>query len=209
MILAFIAAVVATIGDFILLAAANSGNPAFSSVPVPSDSVLLIGTYLGLLAIPCYAFGYEAAASLLDDRHATVFLRAGVIGAVLGGTTHALTGLALHLGRRSSVTGTDFAAVLAPAAAYLVPIWIILALTSMVAGYLFAVGVLHERSSLPRWLAPASPIVLTLVIALLAIPSTFGREIIVPAAPNLSHILFFGLLAVLPEARLSVARRAL
>jgi hypothetical protein len=208
-IVALVAAVVASIGDFILLAAANAGNAAFDWIPTPSDRALLIGTYLGLLTIPCYAFGYRTAAHKLEDAYGRWFLRLGLAAAVLGGTTHALTGLTIHLGRAKGLSGSDFAAVLAPAGTYLVPIWVMLAMAAIAASYFFAAGVLRGRSSLPRWTAPANPIVLILAISLLAAPFAFGRVFVVPAAPNLAHVLFFGILVVLPHRDPTAMQRTL
>jgi len=196
-IIALIAAAVASIGDFILLAAANAGNAALAWVPAPSDGVLLVGTYLGLLAIPCYALGYLDAARRLDDAHGRPLRHLGTVIAVLGGTTHALTGLAIHLQRGKDLAGADFAAVLEPAGTYLAPIWMILAAASILAGYYFTAGVLSGGSSLPTWTAPANPIALTLAISLVTAPFTFGAAFLVPAAPNLSHVIFFGMLAFL------------
>ena len=48
---------------------------------------------------------------------------------------------------------------------------------------------------LPRWLAFANPALLTLGIVFLGAASAVGRAFLVPAAPNVAHVVFFVLAA--------------
>lgn len=192
---ALIASILAVAGDVILIAAANAGQPDVAWVPVPSDAVLVLGTYIGLLAIPCYALGYRDAGLRLDSRYGQPLARFGTAGAVLGGTTHALSGLAIHVERTSGMTGGDFATVVARQSAYLGPIWILVTILSVAAAYFFTAGVIRGRSSLPAWMAAANPLFVTLAVSLLSMPCAFGRLFLIPMAPNLSHVVFFALLA--------------
>jgi hypothetical protein len=64
-----VAAIAATAGDLLLLAASNAGRPGFEWLPAPSEPALWIGTYLGVLAIPCYGLGYREVARRLSAPH--------------------------------------------------------------------------------------------------------------------------------------------
>ena len=193
--IALVAAIAATAGDLLLLATASAGRPGFEWLPAPSESALLVGTYLGVLAIPCYGLGYRDVARHLSPPYRGVVAALGVAGGVLGGTTHGLTGLAIHVASTGGMTGIDPVTMLARYGAYLLPLWALISVGLVIGSTAFAVGVARGRSSLPRWMALANPWFVTLAIVLAGTPSVIGRTFLVPAAPNVAHVVFFALAA--------------
>jgi hypothetical protein len=202
-----VAAVAATVGDLLLLATSNATRPGFAWLPAPSATVLLIGTYLGVLAIPCYGVGYRAIAARFAEPYRRWIGALGIAGGVLGGTTHGLTGLAIHVEQTSGAGGVDPFTVVARYGAYLLPLWATVAGASLVGSTLYVVGILARRSALPRWTALANPAVLTLALVLVGAASPGGRAFLVPAAPNVAHVVFFALLTA-PRVRAASRRTA-
>jgi len=188
-----VAAIAATAGDLLLLATSNATRPGFEWLPAPSETLLLVGTYLGVVAIPCYGLGYRDVAARFEPPYRPWLVALGVAGAVLGGTTHGLTGLVIHVEQTGGMGGVDPITVVARHGAYLLPLWAAIAVVTILGSAVFATGVLGGRSSFPRWMALANPAVLTLVLVLVGAASETGRAFLVPAAPNVAHIVFFGL----------------
>ncbi|MDH4017005.1 MAG: hypothetical protein OEV20_06680, partial [Actinomycetota bacterium] len=96
--LAAIAAVLASLGDLLLLYFANAQRPELG-LPAIGSVWLLGGGVLGALAIPFYGLGYRAASRLLTEpgpASARVITVAGVAIGLIGGLIHALT--ALYIG---------------------------------------------------------------------------------------------------------------
>jgi hypothetical protein len=60
----------------------------------------------------------------------------------------------------------------------------------IVAGAIAWSGLLRPRP-ISVWLASFNPVVITLLIGAFGAATQFGRSYLVPAAPNLAHILFF------------------
>jgi hypothetical protein len=194
-----VAAIAATIGDFLLLATANATRPGFEWLPAPSEPALWVGTYLGVLAIPCYGLGYRDVARGLPAPHRAVVTSLGVAGGVLGGTTHGLTGLAIHVESAGGM-GLDPVALLGRYGAYLLPLWALVGAGLVVGSAAFALGVGSGRPSFPRWMALANPAVLTLAVVFAGTASDTGRAFLVPAAPNVAHVAFFALAAATSNA---------
>ena len=189
-----VAAIAATAGDFLLLATANAGRPGFEWLPAPSEPALWIGTYLGVLAIPCYGLGYRSVARGLPPRDGRVVAALGVAGGVVGGTTHGLTGLALHVESAGGM-GFDPVTFSARYGSYLAPLWALIGILLLIGSSAFALGVARGRSSFPRGLTLANPLCVTSAIVFAAAPSEIFRPFLVPAAPNIAHVVFFGLAA--------------
>ena len=199
-----LAAVAATVGDLLLLATSNAARPGFEWLPTPSAGLLLTGTYLGVLAIPCYALGYRDVAARFEPPHRRWIAGLGAVGAVLGGTTHGLTGLVIHVEQTGGMGAVDPITVVARYGAFLLPLWSGIGLVTVVGSVVFAIGVLTGRSSLPRWVAFANPAQVVVAFVVLGSMSPTGRAFLVPAAPNVAHVVFFALAA----ARVPAPRRA-
>lgn len=187
------AALAGTLGDILLLATSNAGRPGFEWLPAASETVLVVGTYLGIVAIPCYGLGYRTVAARFTPSYARWIAALGMAGGVLGGTIHGLTGLVIHVERTSGAAGVDPITVVARYGAYLFPLWTVVGGLLLLGSIVFAAGVLAGRASLPRWTALAGPAPLTVALAVVGSWSMVGRAFLVPAAPNLAHVVFFAL----------------
>src|SRR5262249_3103767 len=106
-------ALVATASDLILLYVVNSRRPELYLPTLPPSALWLGGT-LGVLAIPFYAVGYQAAGRALAPLQpgAARFVRvAGVLLALLGALIHGLTTVRLAADVEAGVPMLDPVAV--------------------------------------------------------------------------------------------------
>jgi hypothetical protein len=189
------AGVVATIGDFGLLWTANAQRPELG-LRVPPEAVLWLGGLLGVVAIPLYVFGYRAAATRLATqapRGARLFVIVGSAGVLVGAAIHAVTTFHLRAELVAGVPGRP------PHAPFMEP-GSLLGRLGMIATGLALVGWgtfarAGWSSSPSRRLMLWSPPVLTIAITVLTLPFEFGRSFLGAAAPNVSHALFFFVLA--------------
>jgi hypothetical protein len=187
------AAAIATAGDLLLLWVANALRPELG-LALPPPGALRLGAVLGVVSIPMYALGYAAASARAEPalgpaaRWTTV---AGGLGAVLGCYIHAATAWLIE----EDIRGAGPAAVGAPLdmVADAGP-----ALTVPWAGatvlVLFASGAMAYaalRGAVPRSWLVANPAVATILLALAGTATELGRAFLVPAAPNVAHVVFF------------------
>jgi hypothetical protein len=183
------AALAASVGDLALLQVGT----APLSVPAP-HAVLALGGLLGVAGIPLYALGYHATAARLcaqTPRGARIVRGAGALAAVIGAAIHAATALAIgaQLAAGSSAAPAPDPLAAVGESPVLVALW-------AAAGVCFAVANVpltwRALRGPERW-ALANPVVLTLALAALGASFELGRRLLVPAAPNLAHLAFFGL----------------
>ena len=189
---AAIAAVVATVGDLLMLWVANAPRPALA-LPSPPPGVLRLGTVLGVVAIPLYAVGYAAAARRAEPAlgRATGWVMVlGGFGAVLGGYIHAATAWLLEEQLRTAATtpvGAPLESVLGEGS--LVVPWA--AATVLVTLASAAIAYAALRGVAPRAWLVANPAVATVALGLVGAATELGRAFLVPAAPNVAHVVFF------------------
>jgi len=182
------AAIVATAGDLLMLFVANAERPELA-LPRPPAFALALGGALGVAAIPIYALGYAAVARAIEpgSRARARLVRVGGLGAAaIGATIHGLTALAIHASPAPATAGASPVAAVA-ASGPLVALWAGAALCVLVASASIAAS-----RELPRRLAWCNPSAATALIALAGAPAELGRSFLVPAAPNLAHVAFFG-----------------
>jgi hypothetical protein len=192
-VIGVVAAIVATVGDLLLLVTSNAPRPGFEWLPSPSESTLLAGTYLGVLGIPFYGLGYRDVAARFDPSLGRWMTALGVAGGVLGGTTHGLTGLAIHVELTGGTGGVDPVTLVGRYGNYLFPLWMLIGVALVAGSGIYVAGLLGGRSSLPWWTAIANPLAITVVLVLLGATSALGRAFLVPAAPNVAHVVFFAM----------------
>lgn len=185
------AAVVASIGDLLMLWVANALRPGFG-IPTPPRGALGLGLALGVAAIPLYALGYAAAAARARralGRGAEAVMLAGGLGAVLGAYIHAATAWLIEDQVRGvSAAGAPLDGVMQAGAALTVP-WAAAALLVTLASAALAHAA--RRAAAPRVWLVANPAVATLLLGAAGAATELGRAFVVPAAPNLAHVVFF------------------
>jgi len=192
--IASVAAVVATLGDLLLLLVGNSSQPELG-LPRPPAWALPTGGLLGVGAIPLYALGYRCIARVLRPGSpvlARIVLDCGMGIAALGALIHGLTALSIRAALASGAAPASPLAAVAASGRGVVAAWVgasVLVLAASIA--IFVAGTSRERQ-LPRPLAWLNPAALTLVLAAASLPSEAGRSLLLPAAPNLAHVPFFG-----------------
>jgi hypothetical protein len=183
----------ATVGDLLMLYAANAPRPELALPPAP-EGALLAGGLLGVAAIPLYAFGYRAAARLAGDGAGSRrrgLAEIGVMIAVLGASIHGLTAFLIADDLSAGAPPRDPLAAITAWGLPILVLWMVAALLVLIASVHFSAGVVRARSSGPRGLALATPALLTMLLALPGLGSPLGAAFLTPAAPNVAHGLFF------------------
>jgi hypothetical protein len=193
LILGLAGAIAASVGDLALLWVAWAADGRFGFASPPAGT-LLAGHYLGILGIPLYGLGYRALARGIRaaaPRAARAVALLGAVGSVVGAVVHGLTGaLTATALRTGAVTAPDAMAAI-PEAALLLPLWAIVAVVLALGSAVFATVVGQGGTRFPRACAVCNPLLATLVIAMLAAPFPVTAAFIVPAAPNLAHVVVF------------------
>jgi len=182
------AAVVATAGDLLMLYVANAARPELA-LPAPPGFALALGGVLGVAAIPLFALGYRAVARAIapaSRTRARLVLAGGIGAAAIGAGIHGITAFAIRAGQAAGAAGASPVEAVA-ANGLLVVAWAAAALLVVVA----SAAILGSRA-LPRPVTWLSPALATVLLALAGLPSELGRAFLLPAAPNLAHVAFFG-----------------
>jgi hypothetical protein len=193
LILATAAAVVATVGDLLMLLAANALRPELG-LPRPPGVVLSVGGILGVAAIPFYALGYRAVACTIRPGSiplSRIVLVCGFGTAAIGSLIHGLTALSI---RESIASGSPVSSPVEfiAASGWFLPVsWGIASLLVLAASAAMVAAPGSGRRSLPRWLSWLNPAMVTFVIGVAGLPCEMGRSLLLPAAPNLGHVVFF------------------
>lgn len=191
-VIATLAAVVATAGDLLMLYVANAGRPELGLAAAP-PALLWIGGTLGAAAIPLYVLGYRAAATLaagVHRRHARVIAVAGTFGSVLGAVIHGCTAFFIRDGLALGAPAEDPLTAVA-GSPFLLALWAVATLAVVTASVAFATAVRRGGPDVPRGLAWANPAVITIALSLVGSVTPMSRAFVVPAAPNLAHLVFF------------------
>ena len=194
--MALFAALLASIGDVSMLYVANARRPQLA-LPAPPTATLWIGAALGVVAIPLYAFGYRAAASMIapaNQRAARIVSWCGTVGSCVGALIHRYTGVVIDRALRYGEAPRDPLAAVAAAPA-LVALWIVAGGLVVVASLQFARAARRHPEVSVRRLAWLNPVVVTVLIALAGTATPSMQAFVVPAAPNLAHVVFFAALA--------------
>ena len=202
--MALAGAVAASAGDLALLWVgwANDGR---LGVPAAPAGTLLVGYYLGVFGIPLYVLGYAALADGIRDAApgaARALRLLGAVGSVLGAVVHGLTGALTHAAIRTGASTAPSDLLAIPEAAFLLPLWVIVALALATGSVVFAAAVRRGGTRFPRWMAWCNPCVATGAIAAFVTPFPTAAAFVVPAAPNLAHLVVFAAaLLVAPDPR--------
>lgn len=185
--IAALSALLAMLGDFMMLAVAlGHASTNFTA----NHPLLLFGSILGLALIPFYFLGYWALASAYPMSPRALFLACAAMMAGCGALTHGLTGLDIH---QALSTGAQ---TRPPATAFAENS--LLALTALLSalGCLAAsiIVVVTDARMPVKFMRPApfvNPVLGTIVLSAIAVPLGAAGEYLGPAAPNLAHFVFF------------------
>ena len=186
------AALAATAGDLLMLLVANSLR-AESGLRPPALA-LPVGGALGVVAIPLYALGYRAVARAIgpgSPKLSRVVQLSGAAAAGIGALIHAATALAIRAAVASSAPAETPLAAVAQAGAPLLAAWGAASLFVLAASLANLAAPGARRPGSPRALAWLNPAVLTLLLGAAGLAFESGRNYLVPAAPNLAHVVFF------------------
>lgn len=191
------AAVVASAGDLLLLWVAAATLPALE-LPSPPSWALRAGLFAGVLAIPFYGLGYAALARMLaasEGAAAGPIRSAGVYAGALGSAIHGITATALSADVSAPGASIDPLSLVGRWGAILVPLWLLATALVVVASWLWARAAWRGTAGVPRWAAVFNPALGTLVVACAGAATPLLRALLLPAAPNLAHVAFFGVTA--------------
>jgi hypothetical protein len=194
------AAVVASAGDLLLLWAAATTRPELG-LPAAPSAALVAGGLAGVLAIPLYAVGWAALARAMTGPPppAHIVRGAGAYGAALGAVIHGMTTLAIAVEQGAGAATIEPLALVERWATFLAPLWALAAVLVVVASWAWARAAWRGTASVPRLLAWSNPAAGTLALGLLGLATPLGRAFLVPAAPNLAHVVFFAATAARPR----------
>jgi hypothetical protein len=197
LIVACVAAVAASCGDLLMLYVGNSQRPELGLAPAPTV-VLWIGAVLGVIGLPLYGTGYWAIARTFAQRRvrgAWLIAASGVGGAIVGAVIHGMTALEIDSALASASAARPPLEAVAGGDRALLYLWLTCGALLLVASLGFAACQVRAATGSARWLAVANPVVLTVLLVGLSMPSELSRSFVAPAAPNLAHVLFFLMLA--------------
>ncbi|MFI5317851.1 MAG: DUF6796 family protein, partial [Myxococcota bacterium] len=190
---ALIAALAASAGDLLLLFVGNSLRPELG-LPRPPGFVLTLGGVLGVVGIPFFALGYQAISREIEAASpalARIVLGCGAAGAAVGGVIHGLTALAIHTAIVSGAAAAPPLEAVAASGGVLAAAWVTASALLVAASLAIAAVGVSRSELLPRWLTLLNPAAVTVLLALCGLEWEWGRSFLVPAAPNLAHVVFF------------------
>lgn len=173
---ALIAAGAASVGDVLLLWVSGGGERAW----------LPAAHYLGVLCIPLYALGYHVVARGLDVR---AIFWVGLYASAVGTAIHGMTAVAILEGPVAASSGDRFAS-LAPVLTYLIPLWLLVGALTVV-GSVLQFRAVRADARHPQWFAWANPLAFVVLVGGIGALSGGLWPYVIPAAPNLAHVLYF------------------
>jgi len=203
---AALAAVLASVGDLLLLWVANASRPELG-LPRPPELALRLGGLLGVLGIPCYGIGYRALALSITGASDTARRWVAWNGwsfALVGAAIHGLTTEMIASALESGAPGADPLATVVASGAFLVALWAVATLLMIAACAPASLALARGRSTLPRGLGLANPVILTLVLGCAGLATESLRAFLTPVAPNLAHALFFAVASLTSSANASL-----
>ena len=198
LVLATISAVLATFGDFLMLYVVNAN--AVLNLPSHETILLPLGFFLGAFAIPLYGFGFWAIAKIFEPgalRAGRFVLVSGVMMAIIGGIIHGVTGISIEAQLRAEGSHLAPISSLLEYGVYLIPLWAIASVLCFIGAVGFISGVISGRTIFSPFIAVFNPVVLTVVVGLTGSMTPTMQVFLIPAAPNVAHVLFFGMVTVL------------
>ena len=90
------------------------------------------------------------------------------------------------------ITQMRLALATLPEAAFLLPLWLVVGAALAIGSVVFAVAVARGGTRFPRAVALSNPLAVALAIAAASLPVPQVAAFAIPAAPNLAHVVVFG-----------------
>jgi hypothetical protein len=193
---AFIGAIAASVGDLLMLWVGNAQRSDLA-LASPPEIVLWLGCLLGVVGLPVYGYGYVRLQRTFtpdDSLLARALGGAGFAAGIVGACVHGYTAFLIKQGLDAPV-----ASAAAPAEAVLASGPLLLSLWALtfvcILAAVFAWVTLRIKAGRGTSIATlANPLVLTIVLVVVGGTGPLLEAFLLPAAPNLAHVLFFGLL---------------
>jgi hypothetical protein len=193
-LIAALAAITATLGDLLMLYVSNSRRPELLLPALPA-ACLWVGAVLGVLGIPFYALGYHAASRILgavsQGAARAVFLL-GSLGALVGVLIHAGTALHIHTELETGAAARDPLSSVASWGPTMLALWALAAALVLSASALFGWFVTRGGSSAPPLVGLANPALVTAALVGVGMSTPLLQSFLIPSAPNVAHVVFFG-----------------
>ena len=196
-IIAVVAAIIASAGDFFLIYVANAPKYGFGLTGEQANRWLLIGHYCGVLAIPLYSIGYwhvSRGLAAAGQGIARSVFAIGVYTSAVGSAIHGLTAFGLHTSPLAEAQPSPHPLeVLTPPelVPYLLPLWAFVGLAMLAGSALYSFALFTRPTAYPKWGALLNPALLVVAGSSLALLSPLLTDFLVVWMPNLAHILFF------------------
>ena len=193
-LIAALAAMAATLGDLLMLYVSNSRRPELLLPAVP-EAFLWLGAVLGVVGIPLYALGYHAASRIIgafSQRAARALFLLGGLGALIGAVIHASTALQIHSGLEAGAAAQDPLSSVASGGPTILVLWALAGALVLSASVLFGWFVTRRGDSGSHLLGLANPALVTVALVGAGMSTPLLRSFLVPAAPNVAHVVFFG-----------------
>jgi hypothetical protein len=188
---AVLAAFTATLGDLLMLYVSNSRRPELL-LPALPEACLWVGAVLGVLGIPFYALGYYAASRKSPHGAARAVFLLGSLGALLGAVIHGITALKIHADLEAGAAPQDPLSLVASWRPTILVLWALAAVLVLTASVLFGWFVTHKGGSAPQIVGLANPALVTIALIAVGISTPLLQSFLIPSAPNLAHLVFFG-----------------
>ncbi|MEZ5595948.1 MAG: hypothetical protein R3E84_06075 [Pseudomonadales bacterium] len=187
--LAVAGALAASLGDFAMLYVGNAMRPDLQ-LPPPPEMLLWLGWLLGVLGLPLYGYGYAAAVAGDGSPAARLARISGAVAGFVGAAVHACTGWIIAGDRQTGGTAGAPLEGVAMGGGVLLTLWAVTGVAILVAVAALVASRLRTRRStfMSTWL---NPVTLLLVLVLVSLPSAALQAFLLPAAPNVAHLLFF------------------
>lgn len=187
------AAVAATACDFLLLSVMDT--PGFG-LGIPDRFVLIGSGLLGAILIPSYALGYAGIAGLFESESqgpGRMIRLSGIVVGVGGGILHGATAVVMLEGLATGAVWQDPVRGVLGSGFLLPMLWVGVVAAALCAAGALLYGAFTGRCRLPLVVVALNPALLTVLIGVVAV--VIGSEtlalVVAPAAPNLSHAVFF------------------
>jgi len=187
------AALIASVCDLILLYVTVAARDGFGT---RTDVLLTVSGVVGTVSIPFYTLGYAAIARRIEPasrRLRRTIIACGTLVGFVGSMVHGATAILMHNAIASGTAWTDPLSGPLHSGLLLPTLWALATAAALCAAGAIAYAVLTGALRMTRALAVLNPPFVTVVIvaaALLTGSNTLTR-FLAPAAPNLTHALFF------------------